>query len=117
MKRTEMVEHIAAEIEDMFNTRQYSKETDAGFYKRKAANLLDMLLGFDMAPPNLDGNKCLALTSLYYARFTTRMWDEDFDRDHKAVAKWKEIETDPYIKDGIRYPKPANLRGKKTSHT
>ena len=51
MKKSEMIEHIAAEMCDAYSGRQLSRETEDAYWKRKATNLLDMLLGFGMLPP------------------------------------------------------------------
>ena len=52
MKRSEMIEHIAAEMVDAAVYRKkLSNENEESYYKRKAADILDMLLGFGMLPP------------------------------------------------------------------
>ena len=51
MKKSEMIEHIAAEMSDAYHNRQLSRETEDAYWQRKATNLLDMLLGFGMLPP------------------------------------------------------------------
>ena len=51
MKRSEMIEHIAAEMVDATASRKYSNETEEAYYKRKATGILDMIEGFGMSPP------------------------------------------------------------------
>lgn len=51
MKRSEMLEHISAEMLQYANNRKHSNETDEKYYTRKASYLLDMLQGFGMLPP------------------------------------------------------------------
>lgn len=51
MKRDEMIEFICDEIKDSLNMRQYSGETDEKYWKRKSAQILDMIEGFGMLPP------------------------------------------------------------------
>ena len=51
MKKSEMIEHIAAEMCDAYRDRKLSGETEDAYWKRKATDLLDMLLGFGMLPP------------------------------------------------------------------
>jgi hypothetical protein len=59
MKRSEIIEHIAAEMVDAAASRKYSNETEQAYYKRKASGILDMLLGFGMEPPSkCDTGKC-----------------------------------------------------------
>ena len=55
MKKSEMVEHIAAEFINAIENSEHSNESEEKYYKRKAADILDMMLGFGMLPPNLTG--------------------------------------------------------------
>jgi hypothetical protein len=55
MKRSEMIEHIAAEMVDAEANRKYSNEPKQDYYLRKATGLLDMIQGFGMLPPTVDG--------------------------------------------------------------
>ncbi len=51
MKRSEMIEHIAQELIDAaVNERSYKTAYQA-YFRRKAADLLDMIEGFGMQPP------------------------------------------------------------------
>lgn len=51
MKRSEMLEHISAEMLEYLENRRFSLEADEKYYARKAKDLLDMLQGFGMLPP------------------------------------------------------------------
>jgi len=51
MKRSEMVGHIAAELEEMLSTLEARPKTRPYITDRFANNLLDMLEGFGMLPP------------------------------------------------------------------
>lgn len=51
MKKSEIIEHIAAVMYDAYIDRQHSRETEDAYWNRHAAQLLDMLLGFGMLPP------------------------------------------------------------------
>lgn len=51
MKRSEMNDHIYEEIKEALDNRQYSNETDEAYWRRRSAQILDMVLGFGMLPP------------------------------------------------------------------
>jgi hypothetical protein len=51
----------------------------------EAEELLTLLEKAGMRPPRLDEDKVQALMSVYYARYTTYQWDEDFEKDADAV--------------------------------
>ena len=51
MKRSEMVEHIAADIEEMLTNLENRPKTRPHIAETTANNILDMLEGFGMLPP------------------------------------------------------------------
>lgn len=51
MKRTEMIEHIAEELLNIVNAHAHSWQDEEKFCSRKASDLLDMIEGFGMRPP------------------------------------------------------------------
>lgn len=78
MKRSDMVDFIesALAFEGDFNLESN---------KVKAAWLLTVLEKKGMRPPSVDSDKFQALARVY-VDFSPNMWDEDFDKDEKAVA-------------------------------
>ena len=61
MKRSEMVEHIQAELEEMLEIIKLRPNAAKYQPKRFAEGILDMIEGFDMLPPVIEfemgGNK------------------------------------------------------------
>jgi hypothetical protein len=53
MKRSEMIDHIVAEMVDAEANRKYSNEAGEAYFKRRAVSLLDMIEGFGMLPPEV----------------------------------------------------------------
>lgn len=83
MKKSEMVEHITAELLNVAKDRQHSNETDEKYCARKAEGILDMMLGFGMAPP-----KITILPDSYNRAegsygFEVHEWEEEIDDSEK----------------------------------
>lgn len=82
MKRTEMLTKISGFIESITEGKVLFNETES-----------DMLLTFieqaGMGAPRLDGERCQAIMSTYYAGYTLNKWDEEFDKDSKVVEAYK----------------------------
>lgn len=75
MKRSEMKELITG----LFKiAEKYPNEMNA-------ENLLSWLDEKGMRPPRLPEDHCQALLSVYYAGYTLYQWEEDFEKDPKAV--------------------------------
>lgn len=51
MKRSEMIEHLKAEIEEHLLTLKYRPNTEKYFSDTLANEILDIIEGFDMKPP------------------------------------------------------------------
>jgi hypothetical protein len=89
MKREEMVLKIAECLSEPHFPDDVMKQAEA---------ILSRLERAGMRPPQLDEDKCQALMHVYYAGYTFNQWDEEFEKDEKAVAALKlrrEIENDP----------------------
>lgn len=48
-----MIEHMAHEILNIAESRPHSNESNQAYYTRKAKDLLDMIEGFGMLPPEV----------------------------------------------------------------
>lgn len=54
MKRSEIIQRIAADLEEMLVNLENRPRTRPHIAKRTANNILDMLEGFGMSPPDWD---------------------------------------------------------------
>ena len=82
MKRDEMLELIS--------NLPLNQDTGFCLSLHEADVLLTQLENIGMKPPSLAEDKCQALTRVYYAGHTYNQWDEDFEKDEKAMAAYKE---------------------------
>ena len=54
MKRSEMVLHLKETLEEIEVAQKSRRPNDKNFHKRHAEDILDMILGFGMLPPEYD---------------------------------------------------------------
>jgi len=80
MKRKEMIEHIKEDLLEKLNHYKFNQGSEvwADFV---AKEMLDMIEGFGMKPPCVDGDKCQYLLSRYIDP-SFLYWEEDFDKQH-----------------------------------
>jgi len=78
MKRSKMVEQLCEPItvEGLGNLHLLPAEADA---------ILGLLEQLGMKPPTLPEDHCQAILQIYYGNYTFNQWEEDFDKDTKAV--------------------------------
>lgn len=88
MKRSEMLEYMTAELMEILDAAatRNERESKLSFAQRKAAGMLDMMLGFGMAPPCVSEEDRQAIMHVYYAGYTFHQWDEDLEKDEKVMS-------------------------------
>lgn len=83
MKKTDAINAIENWLSS--NDPRMNNSQSASDRKVVAEGLLEELMKIGMAPPLLDEEKQQAILDTYYAGFSLRQWDEDFEKDEKAV--------------------------------
>ena len=82
MKRTDMINKLRDIILTHINCGPDCCGDDPQMYD----TMLKEIEALGMKPPILDEDKCQALMCVYYGGYTFYQWDEDFEKDTKAVA-------------------------------
>ena len=85
MKRTEMIENIAASLSIMDTLQDEPLGTH--FYLNDADTLLKKLEALGMKPPRLPEEYCQAIMHIYYAGYTFNQWEEEIVKDEKVMAE------------------------------
>lgn len=80
MKRDEMLELIS--------NLPLNQDTGFCLSAHEADILLTHLESIGMLPPPLATNKCQALNRVYYEGHNYNQWDDDFEKDEKAMKAY-----------------------------
>lgn len=86
MKRSEMIEKVATDLQHL--AANYPNMSLDVTNKEVLNTVLSLMESHGMTPPRLDEDKVQAILSIYYGGHSTHKWDEEFEKDDKALEAY-----------------------------